>query len=186
LARRYGVSVLHGDKYAPGFVNELVRAHGLSFEPLELDRSRLYLELLPAVNSQRVLLLDVPELLREFRMLQRRRGTIGLDRVNHPVGLHDDRANSSAGALVLALHVLSSSDGLGFLAYANEQVHGARAGVMFRTHDECLANVTAGKQHLSFTDMGVCKTCGQHVQPRGSDVEPDEPNLWLEMIRGQR
>lgn len=67
-----------------------------------MDRSALYLELLPLVNADRVRLLDVPDLLRELRGLERRRGTAGRDRVDHAPGQHDDRANAAAGALVLA------------------------------------------------------------------------------------
>ena len=48
-------------------------------------------------------LLDVPDLLRELRGLERCRGTSGRDRVTHAPGGHDDCANACAGALVLAL-----------------------------------------------------------------------------------
>jgi hypothetical protein len=47
-------------------------------------------------------LLDLSDLLRELRGLERRRGTAGRDRVDHAPGQHDDRANAAAGALVLA------------------------------------------------------------------------------------
>jgi hypothetical protein len=59
------------------------------------------LDLLPAVNAGKVLLLDDAELLRELRGLERRRGTSGRDRIDHRPGQHDDRANAAAGALVL-------------------------------------------------------------------------------------
>ena len=91
-----------GDRYAPGFVAEHFRGRGIRYEPSPLDRSQVYLELLPLVNSGQALLLDVPELLRELRGLERRRGTSGRDRVDHAPGAHDDWANAAAGALVLA------------------------------------------------------------------------------------
>ena len=68
----------------------------------ELDRSALYLELLPLVNSGRVELPDDPALLRELRGLEHRRGAAGRDRVDHAPGAHDDLANAAAGALCRA------------------------------------------------------------------------------------
>lgn len=101
--RRYGVTEVRGDRYAPGFVAEAFRANGVRYVYSERDRSALYLDLLPAVNAAKVSLLDEPELLRELRGLERRRGTSGRDRVDHKSGSHDDRANAASGALVAAL-----------------------------------------------------------------------------------
>lgn len=104
LSKAYGLHVTTGDRYAPGFVLEGFRAHGIAYAPSTQDRSALYLELLPLLNAGRVRLLDLPDLLRELRGLERRRGTAGRDRVDHApgAGSHDDRANAAAGALVLA------------------------------------------------------------------------------------
>jgi hypothetical protein len=104
LLRPYGITTtMRGDRYAPGFVSECYRTHGIRYEPSPLDRSALYLELLPLVNSGHVRLLDQPELLRELRNLERCRGISGRDRVDHAPGAHDDRANACAGALVEAM-----------------------------------------------------------------------------------
>ena len=102
LSKAYGAHATSGDRYAPGFVLEGFRAHGVTYAPSTRDRSTLYLELLPLLNADRVRLLDVPDLLRELRGLERRRGTVGRDRVDHAPGQHDDRSNAAAGALVLA------------------------------------------------------------------------------------
>lgn len=102
LSKTYGLHATNGDSYAPGFVAEGFRAHGITYAPSVQDRSTLYLELLPLMNAGRVVLLDLPDLLRELRGLERRRGTAGRDRVDHMRGAHDDRANAVAGALVLA------------------------------------------------------------------------------------
>jgi hypothetical protein len=59
------------------------------------------LKLLSLVNSQAVRLPDHPELLRQLRGLERRRGWGGKDRVDHPRNQHDDLSNVAAGALVL-------------------------------------------------------------------------------------
>ena len=110
LLKRYGLRETTGDRYAPGFVNEGFRANGIEYRPSERDRSALYLELLPLVNSGRVRLLDVPELLRELRGLERRHGASGRDKVDHMPGAHDDRANAAAGALVLAAQGAAGND----------------------------------------------------------------------------
>ena len=101
LLKRYRMSETTGDRYAPGFVNEGFRLNQIHYRQSERDRSALYLELLPLVNAQQVLLLDRPDLLSELRGLERRRGTGGRDRVDHRSGSHDDLANAAAGCLSL-------------------------------------------------------------------------------------
>lgn len=101
LFRTYHITTTCGDRYAPGFVNEGFRVNGIHYQPSEYDRSALYLESLPLVNAQRAVLLDRPDVLRELRGLDRRRGTSGRDRVDHRSGSHDDLANVAAGVLVL-------------------------------------------------------------------------------------
>jgi hypothetical protein len=102
LGKAYGLHATTGDRFAAGFVLENFHTHGVTYAPSILDRSAIYLELLPLMNAGRVRLLDQPDLLRELRGLERRRGTAGRDRVDHRAGSHDDRANSCAGALTLA------------------------------------------------------------------------------------
>ena len=102
LSRAYGLRSTTGDRFAAGFVLEGFRTHGVNYVPSTMDRSELYLELLPLMNAYRVRLLDLPDLLRELRGLERRRGTAGRDRIDHRPGQHDDRANAAAGAVVLA------------------------------------------------------------------------------------
>jgi hypothetical protein len=96
------VSVVTGDRFAGGFPPEAFRAHGIDYVPSPLDRSALYLDVLPLVNARLAVLLDHPEMLREMRGLERHRGSSGRDRVDHRPGAHDDLANAAAGALVLA------------------------------------------------------------------------------------
>jgi hypothetical protein len=102
LSTAYGLHETTGDRFAAGFVLEGFRARGLTYVPSTRDRSTIYLELLPLVNADRVRFLDLPDLLRELRGLERRRGLAGRDRIDHRPGQHDDRANAAAGALVLA------------------------------------------------------------------------------------
>jgi hypothetical protein len=104
LFHRYRIKHVVGDQFAGGkdhgFVQSGFRALGIKYEVSELTRSDLYLEFLPLVNSNTVLLLNHPDMLREFRGLERRRGSSGKDRVDHRPNAHDDLANAAAGALV--------------------------------------------------------------------------------------
>ena len=102
LLRRYDVRETEGDGYAAGFVTEGFRAAGVTYAPATRNRSELFLELLLVINARQVVLLDVPDLMRELRGLERRRGLSGRDRVDHMPGAHDDRAVAAAGALVAA------------------------------------------------------------------------------------
>jgi hypothetical protein len=51
---------------------EAFRSHRIDYEVSKLDRSALYLELLPIINAGTVELPDDPKLLRELRGLERR------------------------------------------------------------------------------------------------------------------
>jgi hypothetical protein len=100
--RRYRVGAVQVDRFAGEFPREQFRAHGVAARVADADTSATYLGLLPLVQAGRVVLLEVPELLRELRGLERRRGSSGRDRVDHVPGAHDDRAAAVAGAVVLA------------------------------------------------------------------------------------
>lgn len=102
LLRRFGLTTVSGDRYAPGLISEHFRKAGIHYEGSRRSTSDTYLELLPLVNAGEVVLLDHPKLLKELRSLERRRGTAGRDKVDHRRGAHDDRAVAAAGALVAA------------------------------------------------------------------------------------
>lgn len=101
LLKSYGCFEVVGDRYAGEFPRELFRSHGITYIPAEKDKSALYVELLSVVNSAGLELPDLPELLRELRGLERRRGASGRDRVDHRPGAHDDLANAVAGLVSL-------------------------------------------------------------------------------------
>ncbi len=107
VLKRYGLSETCGDKYAPGFVTEGFHQQHVLYRQSEKDRSSIYLESLPSINAGRITLLDRPDVLRELRGLERRRGTGGRDRVDHRRGQHDDAANVAMGACVLAVRAES-------------------------------------------------------------------------------
>jgi hypothetical protein len=101
--RSYGLHDVMGDDYAKGWVIREFQRHGIQFKPRPtgMDRSALYLEVLPAFSAGRVHLLDSPKLVSQFCALERRVMPGGRDRVDHPnrAGHHDDLANATAGAI---------------------------------------------------------------------------------------
>jgi hypothetical protein len=101
LLRRYGLRRVTGDDYGAELARDYFRRAGITYEQAELNASALYLELLPVVNAAAVALLDLPELLRELRGLERRVSPSGRDRVVHAPREHDDRANAVAGVVYL-------------------------------------------------------------------------------------
>ena len=73
----------------------------IHLEPCERSKSELYVDLLPAVNSRAVRLLENERLMMQLVGLERTTRGGGKDKVDHARGAHDDVANAAAGALVL-------------------------------------------------------------------------------------
>jgi len=116
LLRGYRVHQVTGDKYAGAWVSEAFSKEGITYRPSELTKSELYLEALPYISSGMVELLDNRDLLRELRLLERKRGSSGKDTVDHPRSIgggvpHDDLANATAGMIAMA-HQKRSTPGL--------------------------------------------------------------------------
>lgn len=98
----YRCSTIVGDRYAGTWPAERFRRHHIDFEPAPFTKSQLYLEMLPALTSGRVELLDHKRLISQLRGLERRTSRVGRDIVDHGRSGFDDVANAAAGALVLA------------------------------------------------------------------------------------
>ena len=103
----YHVTTVTGDRWGAQFVQERYRKAGVKYNVSEKVKSDIYVELLPAINSRRVDLLDLPRLTTQLCSLERRTARGGRDSIDHPTGngqnCHDDVANAVAGALTLAL-----------------------------------------------------------------------------------
>jgi hypothetical protein len=111
LMKSYDITEVFGDRYAVGFVAAELAKHGLTLQHTTKSRSDLYRELLPALRSQRVRLLDDERAAAQFAGLERRALSAGGERIDHPAGGKDDLANAIAGALVMAATPVSSADG---------------------------------------------------------------------------
>lgn len=101
LFHSYGVRTIQSDRYAGEFPTVEFLTKQITNTLCPLDRSALYLGMLPHILATAVELPNDPALLRELRGLERRRGFAGKDRVDHRPGAHDDRAVVLAGAVYL-------------------------------------------------------------------------------------
>ena len=100
LLRRYGMTMITGDKYAGEWPRARFAEHGIEFEQSARPKSDLYHDLLPLLNARRIELLDHPRLSAQLAGLERRTARSGKDSIDHAPGGHDDLANAVAGALV--------------------------------------------------------------------------------------
>jgi hypothetical protein len=67
LLKSYRVGKVTGDRYAGEWPRERFRALGVAYEPAEKPKSDLYRDMLPAINSRKLDLLDEPCLLAKAR-----------------------------------------------------------------------------------------------------------------------
>ncbi len=102
VLKTYGVSTVHGDRYAGEWPRERFSEHGIKYELSDRPKSDIYRDCLPLLNAGRVELLDLPRLATQLINLERRTTRGGRDSIDHPPGAHDDLANAAAGALLLA------------------------------------------------------------------------------------
>ena len=102
-AKGYRLSEVYGDNYAAAFAQELFNKNGVTYRLSELNKSQIYSQIIPVLNSPgRVELVEDRKMVDQFVMLERRtgRGT-GRDSIDHPPGAHDDRSNAVAGVVQL-------------------------------------------------------------------------------------
>lgn len=102
LLSTYGITKVTGDAYGGEWPREQFRKRGIAYEKSARNRSELYRDLLPLLNSERVELPPLARLSNELVSLERRTTRGGRDSIDHPPGGHDDTANAVAGAALLA------------------------------------------------------------------------------------
>ena len=103
LLKSYRISRVRGDRYAGEWPREQFKKRGIDYFTAEKAKSDLYLDLLPAVNSGLVDLLDHERLVSQLCGLERRTARSGKDSIDHSPGQHDDVANAVAGVMHLVL-----------------------------------------------------------------------------------
>ena len=102
ILREYRLTEVTGDDYGKRWVSDAYGKIGILRRKSELDRSGIYLNVLPLFTSGRARLLDNQRLINQFANLERRTFPSGKDKIDHERGRHDDLCNAAAGALTLA------------------------------------------------------------------------------------
>jgi hypothetical protein len=102
MFKSYGLASCTGDAYSALWCVEAFAKVGIRYHRSERNRSEIYLDCLPIFTSGRARILDNKRLINQFASLERKTSSVGRDRVNHPIGGHDDCANATALAMVLA------------------------------------------------------------------------------------
>ena len=82
--RSYHVASVMGDRWGSAFVQERFTKEGVRYVVTEKPKSDLYKELLPAINSRRVDLLDHQKMIAQLCNLERRTARGGRDSIDHP------------------------------------------------------------------------------------------------------
>jgi hypothetical protein len=102
LLKSYRVNRVTGDRYAGEFPRELFRKHGVAYDLAKQTKSELFRDLLPLLNSGRIVLPRNDRLQGQIVGLERRTSAVGRDTISHPDRGHDDVANAVAGAAALS------------------------------------------------------------------------------------
>ena len=102
--KAYRIHSVTGDNFGNEILQEQFRAQGVSYVRSLRNRSEIYLEFMPLVNSRQCLLLDDRPTLSQLLGLERRCTSGGRDKIDHGKSKHshDDLINVAAGAIVLA------------------------------------------------------------------------------------
>ena len=95
--KEFGISKITSDRYGGSWPEESFKNHGIQVEYSGLAKSDLYLNFIPLVMNEKVLLLDNKKLRMQFANLERRTGSGGREIIDHPSGSHDDLCNAAAG-----------------------------------------------------------------------------------------
>jgi hypothetical protein len=98
LLKSYRIGLVRGDRYGGEFPRELFRKRGISYGISDKPKSALYQDMLPLLNSGRIVLPKNERLVNQLCGLERKVSRSGRDSIDHGDGLHDDLANVVAGA----------------------------------------------------------------------------------------
>src|SRR5262249_9391514 len=101
LLKSYRVRQVVGDRYAGEFPREQFRKRGIEYRLADKPKSDLFRDLLPLLNSRRVVLPRSDRLVNQLVGLERRTTRAGKDSIDHAPNSHDDVANAVALAASL-------------------------------------------------------------------------------------
>jgi hypothetical protein len=101
LLKAYRVHKVVGDRYGGEWPRERFRTFGIQYALSVKNKSDIYRDALPGLNSGKFELLDHQRLVAQICGVERRTARGGRDSIDHPPGQHDDIANSALAALSL-------------------------------------------------------------------------------------
>ncbi|TGR83606.1 hypothetical protein EN866_33820 [Mesorhizobium sp. M2D.F.Ca.ET.223.01.1.1] len=99
--KSYGCNSVHGDGYAAAWVVDAFDRYDIRYIRSPLNKSELFLNFLPMLNSRSIQLLDHGKLVSQLTGMQRRVTGGGREVIDHNQNSHDDVANSVAGCLAM-------------------------------------------------------------------------------------
>lgn len=102
LAKDYNCTTVTGDNYSGEWVVSAFEAAGMTYIRAPVPKSQLYVEAVPSFVRGAIWFADLPILVRELRLLERRTHRSGKDSVDHPTSGSDDYANVLCGCLYIA------------------------------------------------------------------------------------
>lgn len=105
ILKRYNLAAVTGDAYGGEWPREVFAENGIGYVVSDLSKHHVYKELLPALNTGAVELLDNERLSSQLKGLRRKVLPTGQERIDHAPGEHDDVVNAAAGALLAAYTV---------------------------------------------------------------------------------
>jgi hypothetical protein len=95
----YGVGSVTGDSYGAEWTQSAWRQAGIAYQPADIPRGQIYLEVLPLFTRGLVSMPEHKALVRELRLLERHTHRSGKDTVDHGRNGADDHANAVCGLL---------------------------------------------------------------------------------------
>ena len=98
VLRTYRIATIWGDRYAGEWPREQFKKRGIEYRCSEKTKSDLFRDLLPLLNSGRIVLPKSERLVNQLTGLERRVSRGGRDSIDHGPNGHDDLANAVAGA----------------------------------------------------------------------------------------
>jgi hypothetical protein len=192
--KHYGVLSVTGDRFAAEWPISAFRTHGIAYEQCEKVKSDLYLSLVPTVNSKLIEFLDSRHLIGELRRLERKRGRLGKDSIDHPPRLHDDLANAVAGLAYLLSDAEGNRGDSGF----NPQKHIAQEELVAACYEPVYVGLTLtspiasviGQAHRGGIEVYACFSSNaglrdhleRHVQPWLRSHAPWASNNWQKLF----
>ncbi len=205
--RRFGVTVVHGDKYGAEWVREQFTKKTMVYRHADKSKSDIHNELIPLINSGGARLLDNERLLVQLANLERRVVRGGKSSIDHPRGLHDDLANAAAGALVYAASASFTTpefvwDGIPLMngKAARRELAEQQVSVLPSTMNPSINTMTASEWEITLRSLSMkivkttLKLLGEKFRHESADslyVEGDLPPVpkgvdafWFRVSQG--